>query len=194
MVYNCKYTVEKGLLKMLRRLILSLVVLSFVVSCARIQYITKDGIPLPPETLQITNPETQLSVEAVFVRYYEDSPESIYPKYLDHWKTTYLPYREIQRTRDIILFMRVNNPNEIKYTITKYIRYGPEKDNFKKTIVYNKGNDRIKHFQLSMPMVEGRTIQIQADVADKEGMVLFKLGYFNVQFGSEKKNREEGGK
>ena len=179
---------------MLKRLILGLVVLSFVVSCAKIQYITKDGIPLPPETLQLTNPATQLSVEAVFVRYFEETPESIYPKYLDHWKTNYLSYTERQRTRDIILFIRVNNPNKIKYTVIKYIRHGTEKEDVTKKVIYKKGNDAVKHFQLSMPMVVGKTIQIQADVADKEGMVLFKLGYFNVKFGSEKNLKEEGGR
>lgn len=176
------------------RLVKLFLIFMLLVGCARIQYVTRDGIPLPPETLQLTNPETQLSVEAVFVRYYEESPESIYPKYLNHWETNFLPFNEIQRTRDIILFMRVNNPKEIKYTIVKFIRYGPEKDNFTRQVIYERGNDKVKHFQLSMPMVEGRTVQIQANVADKTGTVLFRLGYFNVKFGLEKNSLEEGGR
>jgi hypothetical protein len=171
---------------MYKRRILNLVVLLFVVlfafGCARIQLVTQDGIQLPPETLQITNPETGLSVEAVFVRYYEDSPESIYPKYLDYEKVNYLSDAETQKTTNVILFLRVWNKNKIDYKVVKYIRYSVEAKDFTKTLIYS-GNDEIKHYQLALPIVENQLVQIQADIAD-EDMVLFKLGYFNVKFGS----------
>jgi hypothetical protein len=163
---------------MLRKLILSLVVLYFVVGCASIQLVTKDGIPLPEEALQIINPETGLMVEAVFVRYYEESPESIYPSYLLFDKINYLSKFETQKTTNVILFLRVWNDNKIPYKIIKYIRY----DNYTKKIIYV-GKDPIKHFQLQVPIVEGELIQIQADVVDGEGEVFFKLGYFDIKFG-----------
>ena len=179
---------------MLRRLILSLVVLYFVVGCASIQLVTKDGIPLPEEALQIVNPETGLMVEAVFVRYYEESPESIYPSYLLFDKINYLSNSETKETTNVILFLRIWNDNKIPYKIVKYIRYGEEVDSFTKKIIYE-GKDSVKHFQLKVPVVEGELIQIQADVVDGEGEVFFKLGYFDIKFGRregiKENNRQE---
>lgn len=159
-----------------------LVFLTMMISCARIQLVAEDGIELPQETLQITNPETGLTAEVVFVRYYEDSPESIYPKYLSYDKINRLSDAETQRTTKVILFLRVWNKKQIDYRVIKYIRWDIGKDDYKKTVIY-KGNDIVKHYQLELPIVENQLIQIQADIAD-EDMVLFKLGYFNVKFGS----------
>jgi hypothetical protein len=172
---------------MYKRRILNIVPLLFVVlfafGCTSIRFVTKDGIPLPQETLKITNPETDITVESVFIRYYEDSPESIYPEYLNFNKVNHLSNSETQRTIKVILFLRVWNKKEIPYKVIKYIRYDNGEHDFTKEIMY-KGKDPVKHFQLNMPIVENRLIQIQADVADGEDAVLFKLGYFNVKFGS----------
>lgn len=163
----------------------SILLLVFIVSligCAKVQLVARDGIPLPPETITMKNPETGLVVETVFLRYYEESPESIYPKFLDFDKINHLSDSETQRTTSVVLFLRVWNRNEIPYKVIKYIRYGTESDNFTKDVVYT-GSEPVKHFQLQMPMIENRLIQIQADVADEEGFVFFKFGYFNVKFG-----------
>ncbi len=53
------------------RFIILAMVLVLLTSCARIQLVARDGIPLPPETIQLTNPETGLRVESILVRYYE---------------------------------------------------------------------------------------------------------------------------
>jgi hypothetical protein len=175
---------------MLRRLILGLVVLYFVVGCASVQLVTKDGIPLPEEALQIVNPETGLMVEAVFVRYYEESPESIYPSYLLFDKINYLSNSETKETTHVILYLRVWNDNKIPYKIIKYIRYSDEMDNYTRETMYE-GKDPIKHFQLQVPVVEDKLIQIQADVVDEEGEVFFKLGYFDIKFGRKGGSVEE---
>ena len=156
--------------------------LMLTLGCARVQLVQRDGIPLPPETINITNPETGILVESVFLRYYEDSPESIYPEFLDFHKINELSDYETTRTTNVILFLRVTNPKQVKYKVIKYIRDGTGKDDYRRDVMYT-GDAVMKHFQLKMPIVEDRLIQIQADVADEEDAVLFKLGYFNVKFG-----------
>ena len=163
-------------------LVALLFVAMFAFSCTSIKFVTKDQIPLPENSIQVTNPETGVKVEVVFLRFYEESPESIYPEYLDFDKINQLSDYETQRTTSVVLFLRVWNQNEIPYKVIKYIRYGEERDNFTKDVMYS-GKDAVKHFQLQMPMVENRLIQIQADVADEDGFVFFKFGYFNVKFG-----------
>ena len=162
--------------------LIALFIILFAFGCASVQLVTKDGIPLPEEALQIVNPETGLMVEAVFVRYYEESPESIYPSYLLFDKINYLSNFETQRTTNVILFLRVWNDNKIPYKIIKYIRYSDAVDDYTKKLMY-KGKDPIKHFQLKVPIVEGGLVQIQAVVVDGEGEVFFKLGYFDIKFG-----------
>jgi len=166
-----------------------LIAIMFAFGCTTIRLVTKDGIPLPQESIQITNPQTGITVESVFIRYYEDSPESIYPEYLEFNKINHLSDTDTQKTTNVILFLRIWNKREVPYKVIKYIRYGDGKNDFTKSVVY-KGKDVVRHFQLEMPIVEDRLIQIQADVADGEGDVIFKLGYFNVKFGS--KNIDEG--
>ncbi len=170
---------------MVRRSLLAMLMVMILLTfgCTNIRLVTRDGIPLPPETLQITNPETGIMVESVFIRYYEDSPESIYPKYLDFDKTNYLSNRETQRTTNVILFLRVWNKERVPYKVIKYVRYSADKDDYTKEVMYE-GDEPVRHFQLRMPIVAERLIQIQADIADGEDAVLFKLGYFNVKFGS----------
>jgi hypothetical protein len=171
-------------------LLLIAILILFVYSCTSIKLVTKDAVPLPKETIQVTNPETGIKVEAVFLRFYEDSPESIYPEYLDFDDINYLSDSETQRTTSVVLFLRVWNQNEIPYKVIKYIRYGTEPDNYTKNVMYT-GAAPVKHFQLQMPMVEDRLIQIQADVADKDGFVFFKFGYFNVKFGGKEDEKIE---
>jgi len=173
-------------IRKIQYLVALLFVVMFAFGCTAVRLITKDGLQLPEESIQLTNPQTGITVEAVFLRYYEESPESIYPAYLDFDKINYLSNKETQRTTNVILFLRVWNQRQVPYRVIKYIRYGDENDNFTKETMYT-GKDQVKHFQLQMPMVEDRLIQIQADVADSDGLVLFKLGYFNVKFG-----RKEG--
>lgn len=165
--------------------IVTVLLILFTFGCAqRIIVQDTNGIILPRETVDLKNPDKQIEVQALFLCMVEVSPESFYPKYLSPTKINKISLEELEKTKEVILFVRIFNPKKANYKLWKRLRYGDGIKDYKDTLLYE-GNEEVKHFQMSIPKIPGKMYQVMAVLEYGDGFPMMYLGYFDVLYNNE---------
>ncbi len=164
---------------MLKKIVVGLALL-LTLGCMQ-KIVVKDdrGITLPKESVTVTNPETGISVEALLIRMVEVSPESYYPTFLSSGKINRISMQQLTFTREMMLFVRINNPNEKSYKITKRIRNGDSPEDFVDKLLYE-GTTKVKHYQLLIPKEYGKYYQVMAVIDYGDSFPMLRIGYFDI--------------
>ncbi len=160
-----------------------IVLLSFVLMACSQKIILKDqnGIDLPKETIVASNPDTGITVQALLIRMVEVSPESYYPTYLSPYEKNQITMQQMMFTKEIMLFVRIDNPNMAHYRVTKRIRDGKHPENFTDKILFE-GTTKKKHFQMTLPKKYDEHYQIMVMLDYGDRFPLLRLGYFDVLY------------
>jgi len=162
---------------------LVIVLLSFVLMACSQKIILKDqnGIDLPKETIVASNPDTGITVQALLVRMVEVSPESYYPTYLSPYEKNQITMQQMMFTKEIMLFVRIDNPNQEHYRVTKRIRDGKHPEKFEDKILFE-GTLKAKHFQIAFPKEYDKYFQVMVMVDYGDRFPMLRLGYFDVLY------------
>lgn len=159
------------------------VLLLFLITACTQKVIVQDkyGVDIPKETITASNPDTGITVQALLIRMVEVSPESYYPTYLSPYEKNRITMEQMMFTKDIVLFVRINNPKHTHYRITKRIRDGKHPENFTDKILFE-GNIENKHFQMMFPKEYGKYYQVMVMVDYGDKFPMLRLGYFDVLY------------
>jgi hypothetical protein len=171
---------------MLKKFVVGLALLLTLGCAQRIIVQDNNGIDVPKESITMTNPETGIVVEALLIRMVEVSPESYYPTFLSPNKINRVSMQQLVFTKEIMLFVRIHNPNRKAYRITKRIRFGDKPDDFTDRLMYE-GSAEAKHFQLLVPKEFGKFYQIMAMIDYDDNFPMLRIGYYNILY----RNTEE---
>jgi hypothetical protein len=166
---------------MLKKIVVGLALLLTLGCAQRLIVQDKNGITIPKETITMTNPETGITVEALFIRMVEVSPESYYPTFLSPHKINKISMQQLTFTKEIMLFVRIHNPNKEHYRMTKRLRFGDKPENFKDRILFE-GNAQVKHFQLLVPKEFGKYYQVMAMIDYGGNFPMLRIGYFDILY------------
>jgi hypothetical protein len=166
---------------MLKKIVVGLALLLTLGCMQRIIVQDNNGIDLPKESITMTNPETGITVEALFIRMVEVSPESYYPTFLSPDKINRITMQQLMFTKEIMLFVRIHNPNKEHYRLTKRIRNGNKPENFEDRILFE-GNKQVKHFQLLVPKEFGKYYQVMAMIDYGGNFPMLRIGYFDILY------------
>ena len=166
---------------MLKKITVGLALLLTLGCAQRLIVQDKNGIDVPKESITMTNPETGIAVEALLIRMVEVSPESYYPTFLSPHKINKVSMQQLMFTKEIMLFVRINNPNKKSYRITKRIRYGDKPEEYNDRLLYD-GSAQVKHFQLIVPKKFGKFYQVMAVIDYGDKFPMLRIGYFDILY------------
>ena len=166
---------------MLKKFVVGLALL-LTLGCAQ-RIIVKDnnGIDVPKESVTMTNPETGIAVEALLIRMVEVSPESYYPTFLSPDKINRVSMQQLVFTKEILLFVRIHNPNLKTYRITKRIRDGDGPEDYTDRLLYE-GSEQVRHFQLIVPKEFGKFYQVMVMIDYDDKFPMLRIGYFDILY------------
>ncbi len=171
---------------MLKKFVVGLALLLTLGCAQRLIVQDKNGIDIPKESITMTNPETGIIVEALLIRMVEVSPESYYPTFLSPDKINKISMQQLVFTKEIMLFVRIHNPNKQSYRITKRLRNGDGLKDYTDKLLYD-GNAQVKHFQLLIPKEYGKFYQVMAVIDYGDKFPMLRIGYFDILY----KNTDE---
>jgi len=166
---------------MLKKIVVGLALLLTLGCAQRLIIQDKNGIDLPKESVTITNPDTGITVEALLIRMVEVSPESYYPTFLSLNKINKISMQQLTFTKEIMLFVRIHNPNKEHYRMTKRLRFGDKPENFEDKILFE-GNTQVKHFQLLVPKEFGKYYQVMAMIDYGGNFPMLRIGHFDILY------------
>jgi hypothetical protein len=119
------------------------------------------------------------TISALLVRMVEVSPESFYPSYLSSNKVNRISMQQMTFTREIMLFVRVHNPNKHHFRVTKRLRDGDKPEDYTDRILFE-GNKEYKHFQMIFPKEYNKFYQVMVMLDYGDRFPMLRLGYFDV--------------
>ena len=153
-----------------------LLIFLLLAGCGGNVIIQQGGYPVPEESGVLHNEMTGITTYFNLVRIFKESEESSYPNYFKLHELNEAPF---DKTEKIILNLCVDNIKKVKYElvkVTQIIEPGGTPIIVKKQIY--KGKKERKVFQLTCPVVQGKVVEVTAEIRYKNKPVLF-VGPFN---------------